>query len=98
MIDAQSTFEFAPWTNLSADTMKIELWAKTVRHPIGGAPLDGKGKQKEVSVTDRDDSTREGAGWSVLEHWNVTLADLVLLTPEVCSWIELEILLIVSNS
>jgi hypothetical protein len=98
VIDAQSTFEFAPWTNLSADTMKIELWAKTVRHPISGAPLDGKGKQKEVSVTDRDDSTREGAGWSVLEHWNVTLADLVLLTPEVCSWIELEILLIVPNS
>ncbi|OJA12917.1 hypothetical protein AZE42_05077 [Rhizopogon vesiculosus] len=79
MIDAQSSFEFAPWTDLSADTIKIELWAKTYQHPAVGAPLDGKGKRKEMSETDCDD---QGTEWSVLEEWNVTLADLVPLTPE----------------
>ena len=83
MIDAQSSFEFAPWTDLSANTIKVELWAKTYRNPTGKAPLDSKGKQKETLVTDRDDLTREGAVWHVLEQWNVTLADLVPLTPEV---------------
>jgi hypothetical protein len=83
VIDAQSSFEFAPWTDLSANTIKVELWAKTYRNPTGGAPLDSKGKQKETLVTDRDDLTREGAVWHVLEQWNVTLADLVPLTPEV---------------
>jgi hypothetical protein len=82
MIDAQSPFEFAPWTDLSADTIKIELWMKFFCHPTGGH-LDGKGKQKEMSVTDRNDLTGEGAEWSVLEEWNITLADLVPLTPEV---------------
>lgn len=77
VIDARSEFEFAPWTDLSADTMKIELMAKTCR--LGGAPLGGKGKQKEMLVTD---PTREGPEWTVLEQWNVTPADLVPLTPE----------------
>ncbi|OAX43649.1 hypothetical protein K503DRAFT_814528, partial [Rhizopogon vinicolor AM-OR11-026] len=79
MIDAQSSFEFAPWTDLSADTIKIELWAKTCQHPAVGAPLDSKGKRKEMSETDCDD---QGTEWSILEQWNVTLADLVPLTPE----------------
>ncbi|KAG2345336.1 hypothetical protein BDR05DRAFT_1058436 [Suillus weaverae] len=79
VIDARSGFEFAPWTDLAADTVKIELWAKTCRHPIDGAPVEGKGKQKEMSVTD---PTREGHEWTVLEQWNVTLADLVPLKPE----------------
>ncbi|KAG1889304.1 hypothetical protein F4604DRAFT_2015644 [Suillus subluteus] len=78
VIDARSGFEFAPWTDLSADTVKIELWAKTCGHPTGGAPLEGKGKQKELMT----DPTREGPEWTVLEQWNVTLADLVPLKPE----------------
>ncbi|KAG2160166.1 uncharacterized protein EDB93DRAFT_1113719 [Suillus bovinus] len=78
VIEAQSEFDFAPWTDLCADTVKIELWAKTCRHPTGGAPLEGKGKQKEM-VTD---PTREGPKWTVLEQWNVNLADLVPLKPE----------------
>lgn len=81
MFDAQPSFEFAPWTDLSADTIKVELWAKTYRNPTGGAPLNSKGKQKEI--TNGDDLTREGAVWHVLEQWNVTLADLLPLTPEV---------------
>ncbi|KAG0696266.1 hypothetical protein DFH29DRAFT_951775 [Suillus ampliporus] len=79
VIDAWSKFEFAPWTDLSANTMKIELWAKTCCHPTGRALLEGKGKQKELSVTD---PTTEGPEWTVLEQWNATLADLVPLTPE----------------
>lgn len=79
MIDARSEFEFAPWTDLGAETVKIELWAKTYRHPTCGAPLEGKGKQKEMLVTD---PIREGPEWTVLEQWNVTLADLVPLKPE----------------
>ncbi|KAG1749611.1 uncharacterized protein EDB91DRAFT_1108704 [Suillus paluster] len=81
VIDARSESEFAPWTDLSADTVNIELWAKTCRHPTGGAPLEGKGKQKEMSVID---PTTEGAEWTVLEKWNITLTDLVPLTLEVC--------------
>lgn len=83
MIDARSKFEFAPWTDLGADTVKIELWAKTCRHLTSGAgaSLESKGKQKEMLVTD---PTREGPEWTVLEQWNVTLADLVPLKPEVC--------------
>jgi hypothetical protein len=61
--------------------VKIELWAKTCRHPADGAPLEGKGKQKEMSVTD---PAGAGLEWTVLEQWNVTLADLVPLKPEVC--------------
>ncbi|KAG1757999.1 hypothetical protein EDB19DRAFT_1660165 [Suillus lakei] len=79
VIDVRSEFEFAPWTDLSANTMKIELWAKTCRHFTGGASLEGKGKQREMLVTD---PIREGPEWTVLEQWNVTLADLVRLTPE----------------
>jgi hypothetical protein len=81
VIDARSEFEFAPWTDLGAETVKIELWAKTYRHPTCRAPLEGKGKQKEMLVTD---PIREGPEWTVLEQWNVTLADLVPLKPEVC--------------
>ncbi|KAG2109660.1 uncharacterized protein F5147DRAFT_691713 [Suillus discolor] len=81
VIDARSEFEFAPWTDLGADTVKIELWAKTCRHLTSGAgaSLESKGKQKEMLVTD---PTREGPEWTVLEQWNVTLADLVPLKPE----------------
>lgn len=79
MIDARSGFEFAPWTDLGADTVKIELWAKTCRHPTSGAPLEGKGKQKEMLATD---PTREEPEWTVLEQWNVNLADLAPLKPE----------------
>ncbi|KAG2370284.1 hypothetical protein BDR07DRAFT_1386932 [Suillus spraguei] len=79
VIDARSEFEFAPWTDLGADTVKIELWAKTCRHPIGGTSLEGKGKQKETLATD---PTGEGPTWTVLEQWNVALADLVPLKPE----------------
>lgn len=68
---------FAPWTDLGADTVKIELWAKTCRHPADGAPLEGKGKQKEMT-----DPAGAGLEWTVLEQWNVTLADLVPLKPE----------------
>lgn len=59
--------------------MKIELWAKTCQHPTNGAPLEGKGKQKEMSMTD---PAGAGAEWTVLEQWNVTLADLVPLKPD----------------
>jgi len=80
VIRAQSSFEFAPWTDLSADTIKIELWAKTCQHPSGSL-INGKGKQKEI---DRDDSAGEGVEWGVLEQWDFNLADLVPLTHEVC--------------
>ncbi|KAG1769578.1 hypothetical protein EDD22DRAFT_868318 [Suillus occidentalis] len=79
VIDARPEFVFAPWTDLGADTVKIELWAKTCRHPADGAPLEGKGKQKETSV---NDPAGAGVEWTVLEQWNVTLADLVPLKPE----------------
>ncbi|KAG2049835.1 hypothetical protein BDR06DRAFT_960931 [Suillus hirtellus] len=81
VIDARSEFEFAPWTDLGADTVKIELWAKTCRHLTSGAgvSLESKGKQKEMLVTD---PTRQDPEWTVLEQWNVTLADLVPLKPE----------------
>lgn len=76
-IDPDSN-EFAPYTNLSADEIKIELWAKT---NVGISLVDAKGKQKEVPETG---SLSPASGWKRLDEWSVALSELVPLPGEVC--------------
>ncbi|KAL4068411.1 hypothetical protein V8B97DRAFT_1975567 [Scleroderma yunnanense] len=71
-----SSNEFAPHTNLSADKVKIELWA---RNGERGPPMDVKGKQKEVPETANLSPASE---WKRLNEWSVTMSDLVPLLNE----------------
>ena len=77
-LDASSRSEFSEHTNLSADRLRIQLWAKVdlnVMH-LGNV----KGKQKD------NDDTGDTSGsprWKVLEEWDFSLSDLIPLSPEV---------------
>jgi len=75
-IDPNSN-EFAPHTNLSADGIKIELWA---RNEMGVSLADAKGKEKEVPETS---SLSPAPGWKRLDEWSVALSELVPLPGEV---------------
>ena len=77
-LDASSQSDFSEHTNLSADRLRIQLWAKVDPNTtyLGNA----KGKQKDIDDT-------EGASgsprWKVLEEWDFSLSDLIPLSPEV---------------
>jgi UV radiation resistance-associated gene protein len=81
-IDAHSRHEFAEWTDMSAEKLKVEVWGKVESGWQSHGHLSGKGKEKE-----RDHSNPEegGADWKVLEEWNIDLGDLVCL-PEDASF------------
>ncbi|KAI6010183.1 hypothetical protein EDC04DRAFT_2610324 [Pisolithus marmoratus] len=72
-VDSGSS-EFTQDTDLSSDTVKMELWAKTDE---GSLPSNSKGKQKELS--NQSDLSPQ---WKLLDEWNVVLSDLVPLPPE----------------
>lgn len=77
-IDASSQSDFSEDTNLSADRLRIQLWAKVDLNAmhLGNA----KGKQKD------DDDSGGASGslrWKVLEEWDFSLSDLIPLSPEV---------------
>jgi hypothetical protein len=77
-LDASSQSDFSEHTNLSADRLRIQLWAKVDPNTmhLGNA----KGKQKD------SDDTRNASGsprWKVLEEWDFSLSDLIPLSPEV---------------
>ncbi|KAI6045207.1 hypothetical protein EDC04DRAFT_3087161 [Pisolithus marmoratus] len=72
-VDSGSS-EFTQDTDLSSDTVKMELWAKTNE---GSLPSNSKGKQKESS-----NQSDLSAQWKLLDEWNVVLSDLVPLPPE----------------
>lgn len=69
--------EFTQGTDLSSDTVRIELWAKTEERSLS---LNSKGKQKEISS--QNDVSSQGSEWKLLDEWNVVLSDMVPLPPE----------------
>lgn len=71
-----SSSEFAPYTNLSEDKVKIELWA---RAGMGASLIGTKGKQNSET-----DSLPSALGWKRLNEWFVALSELVPLPDEVC--------------
>jgi hypothetical protein len=77
-IDNRSGREFADWTDLSGEKLKVEVWGKVGEswHVDGTRTYKGKEKKKEVG-------DEEGDAWKVLEEWDVDLADLILLPREV---------------
>jgi UV radiation resistance-associated gene protein len=79
-LDPRSGYEFAEWTDLSANKLKIEVWGKVgARWRQGSVDRNEKGKGKEV-----DHDAREAESeWKVLEEWNVSLADLQPLPQNV---------------
>jgi hypothetical protein len=83
-MDPQSKNEFARWTDLSGQRLKIEVWGKVgldwhgIVDADGIAKGKGKGKEKEQL---EDESGRPE--WKVLEEWNINLADLVPLPEHV---------------
>ncbi|KAH0838663.1 hypothetical protein J3R83DRAFT_6990 [Lanmaoa asiatica] len=77
-LDASSQSDFSEHTNLSADRLRIQLWAKVdfnVMH-LGNA----KGKQKDSDDTGGPSGSPR---WKVLEEWDLSLSDLIPLSPEV---------------
>ncbi|KIK97882.1 hypothetical protein PAXRUDRAFT_824462 [Paxillus rubicundulus Ve08.2h10] len=78
-LDAQSKSDFAESTDLSADTLRIQLWAKVDVSEAQRTSGSGKGKQKESAGTG---SSAHSIGWKVLEEWNFVLLDLIPLPLE----------------
>ncbi|KAJ3713543.1 UV radiation resistance protein and autophagy-related subunit 14-domain-containing protein [Lentinula raphanica] len=71
--------EFAPWTDFSATTLEVGLWAK-VRNNSGVANANGKGKERESSHENKD--SEASFVWQRLEAWNVDLNSLSPLPRE----------------
>lgn len=73
--------EFAPGTDLSGASMRVEVWGRTspegsnFRYTCGD--VKGKGKEKQL---DRPEGDSE---WKVLESWEVALNELRPLSEEV---------------
>ncbi|KAF8845490.1 hypothetical protein BDN67DRAFT_920108 [Paxillus ammoniavirescens] len=78
-LDALSKSDFAEPTDLSADRLRIQLWAKADVSEAQRTSGTGKGKQKESAGTG---SSAQGIGWKVLEEWNFVLLDLIPLPLE----------------
>ncbi|KAF8557393.1 hypothetical protein OG21DRAFT_1435255 [Imleria badia] len=76
-LDALSQSDFSDHTNLSADRLRIQLWAKVDLNAmhLGNA----KGKQKD---SDDTDGASRSPRWKVLEEWDFSLSDLIPLSPE----------------
>ena len=77
-LDASSQCDFSDHTNLSADRLKLQLWAKV--DPNARQLGNAKGKQK-----DNDDGGGASGSprWKVLEEWAFSFSDLIPLSPEV---------------
>ncbi|KAG6331602.1 hypothetical protein ID866_7484, partial [Astraeus odoratus] len=71
-----SSDEYARHTDLGAESLKIELWAKT---EIGSLVANSKGKQKEVTEAS---NSPPGSEWKLLDEWNVALSHLIPLPLE----------------
>ncbi|KIY45271.1 hypothetical protein FISHEDRAFT_76767 [Fistulina hepatica ATCC 64428] len=69
-LDARKGGDLAPWTDLRAGRVRIEIFAR--------APVSLKGKEKALLEHDEHD-----AEWFVLETYDIDLADLVLLPDDV---------------
>jgi hypothetical protein len=102
-IDPLSRHEFAEWTNVSGEKLKVEVWGKVGLdwHGVEGmdriAKSKGKGKEREKGEEWPEDESDRPV-WKVLEEWNINLADLVPLPEDVSSlqWLG-SILLITST-
>jgi UV radiation resistance-associated gene protein len=79
-IDARSRYEFAEWTDVSGERLKVDIWGKVGLGWPGAENAGGisKGKEKE-----RLGDGHQRPEWKVLEQWNVNLADLVPLPDDV---------------
>ncbi|TFK76681.1 hypothetical protein BDN72DRAFT_873255 [Pluteus cervinus] len=74
VFDSDPKRSFAPWTDLSASVMQIDIWGRT-QSPAGLS--NGKGKAKEPPSNPLGNPE-----WKLLGHWNVNLSKLVPLLPE----------------
>ncbi|KAG8220167.1 hypothetical protein J3R82DRAFT_1200 [Butyriboletus roseoflavus] len=76
-LDASSQTDFSEHTNLSADRLRIQLWAKVDLNAmhLGNA----KGKQKD---SDDIGGVSRGPRWKVLEEWDFSLSELMPLSAE----------------
>jgi hypothetical protein len=87
-MDPRSKHEFAEWTDLSGEKLKVEIWGKVGLDWHGVEDVDvtlnskGKGKEKEK---ERPEDESDNPEWKVLEEWNINLADLVPLPEDVSS-------------
>ena len=94
-LDAGLGCDFAEWTDLSADRLKIELWGKVGVGWRGdsSASANTKGKEKEKDREDNDgEGTAEDTDWKILEEWNINLADLVPVPADVCDSLGVSVL------
>ncbi|KAI0044373.1 hypothetical protein FA95DRAFT_1608596 [Auriscalpium vulgare] len=77
-LDLSSGYELAPWSDLAATTLRVQLWGKSP--PGSGSKRDrDKGKQKAASGADA------GPHWKIMEEWLINLADLVPLPDELAA-------------
>jgi UV radiation resistance-associated gene protein len=80
-IDARPGCEFAEWTDLSAEKIKVEIWGRVGNEWRSRRDQDvtvkAKGKEKEEPASDLND------GWKVLQEWSFDMADLVPLPDNV---------------
>jgi len=87
-MDPRSKHEFAEWTDLSGEKLKVEIWGKVGLDWHGVEDVDvtlnskGKGKEKEK---ERPEDESDNPEWKVLEEWNINLADLVPLPEDLAS-------------
>lgn len=77
-LDASSQSDFSEHTNLSANKLRIQLWAKVDLDAMHSG--NAKGKQK---VSDDTGGTSRSLRWKMLEQWDFCLSDLIPLSPEV---------------
>ncbi|KII86321.1 hypothetical protein PLICRDRAFT_93773 [Plicaturopsis crispa FD-325 SS-3] len=78
-VDARAGYDFAEWTDLSGDQLRVEIWGKTRAWEGPPSPsVKGKEKQIEAHLGDEDD-------WRVLDEWNIHLDQLVPLPEDLAS-------------
>ncbi|KIM84680.1 hypothetical protein PILCRDRAFT_818278 [Piloderma croceum F 1598] len=89
-IDPLSRHEFAEWTDVSGEKLKVEVWGKVGFDWHGIEDVDriakskGKGKERERNEEWPEDESDRSV-WKVLEEWSINLADLVPLPEDLAS-------------
>jgi hypothetical protein len=81
VIDSRSGCDFADWTDLSAERLKVEILGRVQGRIAGKTAGTPKGKEKEETIL--PDVVPESAEWKVLADWHFDLSDLIPLPDDV---------------